>query len=132
MSVDRMLTIPPSHNNSELALVATLCTLFDLTRAEGRMLLHLVKWHLAAREELHRAMSDGDPVTGIKIIDVVVGRLRRKLKPHGIAIATIYGLGFQLPADSRERLRGLLAAYGEDVLAAAAPPTSEKENFEAA
>lgn len=42
-----------------------------------------------------------------KIVDVFVCKARRKLKPHGIAIETVWGRGYQMPADSKARLRAM-------------------------
>lgn len=39
----------------------------------------------------------------IKIVDVFVCKLRKKLKPFGLEIATIWGIGYQMPAASKER-----------------------------
>jgi hypothetical protein len=89
--------------------------------------VRLVKYDHATRQEIHSAMADGDPVTGNKIIDVVISRLRRKLAPHSIKIATIWGLGFRLAEDSRDRIRKLLAAYGADIVAAATPPAADRK-----
>ena len=41
-------------------------------------------------------MADGDPTTDINIVDVTMSRLRRKLKPHNIAIVTAHRLGYRL------------------------------------
>ena len=96
MSIDRTLTTPSIHSDSELALVATLCLLFRLTRAEGRALLRLAKYDHATRQEVHIAIADGEPATVAKTVDVVIGRLRRKLSPCNIAITTVHGQGFKL------------------------------------
>ena len=119
--IDRVLTAPPLHSNSELSLIATLCLLFELTPAEGRLLLKLVKHDHVTREELHRGMSDGEPVTGSKIVDVTLGRVRRKLAPHNVTIATIRGLGFRMSENSRDEFRKRLGVFGADVVAAATP-----------
>lgn len=42
-----------------------------------------------------------------KIIDVFVCKIRPKLKPHGIEIQTIWGLGYEMLPDSKARLRAL-------------------------
>jgi len=43
-------------------------------------------------------------------LDVVVCRLRQKLKPHDIEIVTLYGQGFKLNENARDRVRRLAAA----------------------
>jgi DNA-binding winged helix-turn-helix (wHTH) protein len=70
----------------------------------------------------------GDPVSNIKIVDVVICRLRRKLRPHNIAIVTIHGQGFQLAKDARDRIRRILAEHGEDLISAATPPVDQANN----
>lgn len=42
----------------------------------------------------------------IKIIDVFICKLRKKLKPFGIEIATIWGVGYQMTADSKALIDG--------------------------
>ncbi len=44
----------------------------------------------------------------IKIIDVFVCKIRKKLAPHGIMIRTLWGLGYELPPDSRSRLDAMI------------------------
>ena len=36
--------------------------------------------------------------------------MRQKLKPHGIEIKTHWGMGFEMPAASKEVARGLMTA----------------------
>jgi len=42
---------------------------------------------------------------GKKIVDVVVCRIRRKLGPAGIEIVTDWGVGYEMPDESRAALR---------------------------
>ncbi len=41
----------------------------------------------------------------IKIVDVFVCKLRRKLKPYALEIITVWGRGYQMDAVSAERLK---------------------------
>jgi hypothetical protein len=96
--LDRALTLPPQQRSPEIALALTCRLLFGLTFGEACMLLPLLKQTHASKEELHVAISlDGKPVTNIKIVDVMLTRLRRKLAPHGVKIGNIYGVGYRLP-----------------------------------
>ena len=60
-------------------------------------------------------------------MDVIISRLRQKLGPQ-IEIATIRGQGFRLAEDARDRLRKILAEYGEDVISAATPPVIQSDD----
>jgi len=123
--IDRALTAAPLRSNDETALVVTCGLLFKLTHAEARTFVKLLKHDLVARAELHAAMAaDDNPTTESNILNVVVFRLRRKLSPYGIQIDTIRGFGFKLADDARGTVRRLLAEYGEDILAAAAAPST--------
>jgi DNA-binding response OmpR family regulator len=125
--VDRALTAPPLRSNTESSLVATFSLLFSLTRAQSRIFVILVRFDHATREELHVAMAhDDDPTTAIKIVDVVIGRLRRKLDPFNIKIVTVWSLGYRLEPTSRDRVRKILAEYGADIISAATPPVRPK------
>jgi DNA-binding response OmpR family regulator len=123
--VDRALTAPPLRNNTESSLVATCSLLLNLTRAESRALVQLLKHEHVTREELHAAIAgDDDPVTVPKVVDVIVGRLRRKLTRRRIKIVTIREQGFRLDPAARDRIRKILAEYGADIVSAATPPVS--------
>jgi DNA-binding response OmpR family regulator len=125
--VDRALTAPPLRSNTEASLVATFSLLLRLTHAESRALVRLAKHDHVSREELHAAVSHDDhPVTGIKIVDVVIYRLRRKLSPFGIEVTTVRGQGYTLAESARDSLRKILGEYGQDVIAAAVPPGRSK------
>lgn len=45
----------------------------------------------------------------IKVLDVYVHKLRRKLAPFGVGISTVPGQGWELTREGRERARELLA-----------------------
>jgi DNA-binding response OmpR family regulator len=127
--VDRALTAPPLRSNTESSLVATFSLLLGLTHAESRALVKLVKHEHVTRAELHRAMSHNDnPTSGIKIVDVTICGMRKKLEHlHAVKIITVRGQGFRLDKNSRDRLRKILAEYGEDVISAATPPAKPSE-----
>jgi DNA-binding response OmpR family regulator len=124
--LDRTLTAPPLRSNAESSLVATFCLLLGLTPSESLAFVKLVKQEHVTGQELHRATSQSDaPVSRITVVNVTVCKLRRKLKPRGIAILNVYGQGYRLDEGSRDKVRTMLADYGEEVGAAAAPPKSK-------
>ena len=65
---------------------------------------------LEARRHGSLAMNDG---VHIKIVDVFICKIRRKLKPHGIEIKTIWGCGYQMEKADADRFYQL--TYAEDV-----------------
>jgi hypothetical protein len=115
----RTSTVPP---NAEASLLAALNLLFKLTATEGRALVELMEHQHVSREALHAAMArDGNPISQLKTIDVVIHKLRKKLKPYGIDISTIWGSGFALAESGRDKIQKILAGFGEDAAAAVTP-----------
>jgi two-component system cell cycle response regulator CtrA len=97
-----------------------------LTTKEARVFSHLTTRQIASKRTIMQALyfdqhSDDEPQE--KIVDVFVCKMRKKLKPYGVQIETIWGQGYSLvdreqyahlpvprpPAD----LRSLLGALGE-------------------
>ena len=114
---------PARPDNTEQALVAALCRLFGLRHGEGRALVKMLQRGYVSREELHAAISrDGNPNTGVAVVGVTVCSLRRKLKVHGIGIATLHGLGCRLGETDRDKIREMLAGYGAEIVDATTPP----------
>jgi DNA-binding response OmpR family regulator len=121
--VDRALTAPPLRRRNESSLVAICCQLLTLTPTESRVLVKLVKHDPVTKKDLHAATApDGKAVSKINSLNVVVCNLRQKLAPHDIEIKTVWGYGFRLPEDARDRVRRILAEYGEEIVAATTPP----------
>lgn len=80
-----------------------------LTLREFQMLSALVQYEVATKATVYRhlypeARADGGP--DFKLMDVYICKLRGKLKPHGIAITSIWGRGWALDPVDREKLRG--------------------------
>jgi len=115
--VDRMLTAPPRRSESSLVAVCSL--LLKLTPAESRAFVKLLKHDFVSREELHAAVSHN---TESNIVDVTIYKLRKKLALHGIKIDTIWGQGFRLRENARDKIRKVLAEYGEEIVSAVTPP----------
>ena len=65
---------------------------------------------LEARREDSLAMNDG---VHIKIVDVIICKIRKKLKPYDIEINTIWGIGYQMEKGDADRFYQL--TYAEDV-----------------
>lgn len=69
-----------------------------LTPSEARVFSHLTTRDLASKQSIMLAMySDRiDVEPEIKIVDVFVCKMRKKLKPFGIEILTMWGAGYAL------------------------------------
>ena len=85
--------------------------LFGLTRREADMLGILLRRQVMTHAQLFEAIWGGDSDCSVKIVEVVVCKLRAKLRPHGIAIRTEYGVGYFIPPDSKATARALIAAH---------------------
>lgn len=88
-------------------------TCLRLTVTEQRLLARLYASDEANKEQLLDAVV-GDRLDidapEIKIVDVFICKIRRKLTGWGIEILTLWGRGYTLPATSRARLAELMAA----------------------
>lgn len=84
-----------------------------LTSTEARLLGFLVrKPGVVSKQQLmellYEQRSSGE-VPETKVVDVFVCKIRRKLKPFGIDVATVWGQGYCLAAPDRARLKALEA-----------------------
>jgi two-component system cell cycle response regulator CtrA len=71
---------------------------WGLTAAEARLFSALTARDMATKEQLMTALYSGRPdeEPEIKIIDVFVCKIRKKLKPFGVKINTVWGQGYSL------------------------------------
>jgi DNA-binding response OmpR family regulator len=85
---------------------------WGLTASENTLLNVLALRRLASKEALHLALYGNDPDGGaaIKIIDVMVHKLRRKLAAQDIQIETVWGMGYRLSDETRLYLTQLWKA----------------------
>ena len=85
----------------------------ELTKIERQLLGILYRGGLISSEFAHRAIyglrSECDQ-PNLKIIDVFISRLRRKLRPHAIKLSTQWGEGYYFDAENRAKLKSLLNA----------------------
>jgi DNA-binding response OmpR family regulator len=85
--------------------------LWGLTRREADVLGILLRRQVMTHAQLFEAIWGGDSERDIKIVEVVVCKLRAKLRPHGIAIHTEYGVGYFIPPDAKATARAQIAAH---------------------
>lgn len=72
-----------------------------LTPLESRCLIALGSGRLMSKERVHEQVYCNDPSGGpaVKIVDVAICRIRRKLADI-IQIETVWGQGYRLPPDA--------------------------------
>jgi two-component system cell cycle response regulator CtrA len=80
-----------------------------LTPAEARLFNGLMSRQMASKGALMDAIYQGRDEAEIKIVDVFVCKIRKKLKPFGIAIETVWGQGYRIPPEVKAQVR---AIYG--------------------
>jgi hypothetical protein len=78
------------------AVISALQQLFELTATQANLLLTLIQ-----RDSVPKARTGESRA-------VHIHHLRRKLSPFGIAIATLWGYGYQLSADGRRRIMNMI------------------------
>ncbi|MBG6147560.1 MAG: helix-turn-helix domain-containing protein [Roseibium album] len=80
---------------------------WDLTRIQTRILRFLLKRTFANREQIHAFLyadrEDGGPE--LENVRVHICLLRKKLKPRGVNISWLVGMGYRLDDDTKEKIR---------------------------
>ena len=85
--------------------------MWRLTGREADVFGILLKRQVMSHTQLFEAVWGGDSDRETKIVEVVVCKLRAKLRPHGIAIRTEHGVGYFIPPDSKAVARALIEAH---------------------
>ena len=79
--------------------------IFGLTESESKIVSLLVKRGSATKEQLLTVVTrdvTGNLPPDIKIVDVYVCKIRKKLQPFGIKIETMWGRGYAMTPESRQ------------------------------
>jgi two-component system cell cycle response regulator CtrA len=84
-------------------LRAQLSLKFKVTKQESAILASLLKRDFVTKEQLHQIIESNRPgaqteETDPKQIDVLLCKIRKKLKPHDIAIETLWNTGYSINA----------------------------------
>ncbi len=94
---------------------------FDLTHTEAAIFGLLIGGRMISKDGLflaiygHRPKSD--ELMGPQIIESHISKLRKKIKPAGIEIKMVRGLGYRLPKESIDAAKHFIAAQREEVAA---------------
>ncbi|WP_020179671.1 winged helix-turn-helix domain-containing protein [Methylopila sp. M107] len=77
-----------------------------LTPSEAAVVGFLLKRPMASKDEILSALYSlrPDDPPAVKIVDVFVCKIRKKIKPFGVEIETVWGQGYRICSETRERL----------------------------
>lgn len=97
----------------EEALRGACSRFFRATPLETAMLATLLRRDQITKEQLHMVIEQNRPTPGQdetnpKMVDVMICKLRKKLRPHDVTIETMWGTGYLIPAADRDRAFQLL------------------------
>lgn len=86
--------------------------MFALTGSEARLFGLLMARDLVTKESamsiLYGLRPDNDGDVEIKIIDVFIYKMRKKLEEWEIKIETVWGRGYYIAPDEKERISALI------------------------
>jgi two-component system cell cycle response regulator CtrA len=118
MDVEARLAISERENETlrervrqlELALYAGAQVPLDwgLTQQESIVVGALLRTEMATKERLMTALYGGriDEGAEVKVIDVFVCKVRKKLRAFGLEIETVWGQGYRMSAAARAEFGG--------------------------
>jgi len=82
----------------------------DLTKREAEIVSAIAKHRRITHDRLFSILyADSDTTVGMNTVQVQMVAIRRKLAPHGIAIKTLWKVGYEMAADDVAKLRDLAA-----------------------
>jgi hypothetical protein len=86
-----------------------LCKLFKLTRAHSNMMVLLLKRDECTKEALHNALEN--TTSTIKIVDVMICLIRKKLTHFDLTVDLVWGLGYTLSKENRKRIIDMVREF---------------------
>lgn len=103
-------------------IVRSLCIrLFKVTRQQGAVLAIMLKRLELTKAQIHTILQENRPSisrepTDQKMVDVVIFHIRKKIKPHGLGIETVWGTGYLITPKHREAAIKLLEEFSQTLL----------------
>lgn len=87
---------------------------FEITRNMGRLLGMLLKREVVTREGAVLAIYSGmnntwDKEPDLKIVDVFICKLRKRLERYDVKLSCKWGLGYYMDGENKKRLREVIA-----------------------
>jgi hypothetical protein len=110
----RSTRVPELAAVSDDHLLIDIKRAFKMTKLQANGLLVLIKHSEVSKQRMHTALQnpenrDGD--TNVKIVDVVICHLRKKLTPLNIEIETIWSFGYCLTPENRQKILDHVAQF---------------------
>ena len=92
----------------EEALKFACVRFFKASRMEAAILSQMLRRNEVTKQQLHTAIEQNRATknqdeTDPKMVDVMICKLRKRLKPHNITIDTMWGIGYAISAVNRDR-----------------------------
>lgn len=90
--------------------VETFVGVARMTRSEAKVAATIAKQGRATKAAIYHVLYGGfddDHLREPKIVDVLVCKVRKKLKLHGIEIDTVWGVGYSMTSEAIARLNAL-------------------------
>ncbi len=81
---------------------------FRLTGQEARLFAVLLRRDLVTKELAMMTLYPTNENVEDKIIDVFICKIRKKLKPFGIVVETVWGRGYRLPPQGRREAERIM------------------------
>lgn len=85
----------------------------QVTRDQAKMLAMLIGRNVVTREAMYAVIYGARPVCDqpdVNMIDMQLSKLRRSLAPHGVAVRTLWGEGWQISIDDKAKVRRVIAS----------------------
>lgn len=100
----------------EDALKIACARFFKATRLEAAILAVMLKRSEVTKTQLHLVIeqnraNENENETDVKMVDVLICHLRKKLTKHDVKIETIWGIGYLIGPPSRDRATALLNQF---------------------
>jgi two-component system cell cycle response regulator CtrA len=86
-----------------------------LTPAEGRVFGVLMRRDIATKDAVMATLYSalGKDEADLKITDVLICKIRKKVIPFGVSIKTVWGQGWTMPSASKAIVQSMMGKTGE-------------------
>lgn len=99
----------PATGIDDDQVVVNAIRIFKITKSQARLLGVLLKRSEASKKMLLNAVTEPQKdEPELKIVDVYVCKMRKRLKDHGLDLVTIWGYGYSMSLEHRKRAYELL------------------------
>ena|SRR5215471_1043495 len=110
---DRLPSIPVTDITGDKLLVSLVQT-FKVTKLQARILAVLLHRPLVTKDHAHNVIEEGrgprseDERTQLKLVDVVICHLRKRLKPFDLNIETSWACGYFMTSSDQKKALSIL------------------------